>query len=152
MRTKFLSLAGIALLGVFAAGCGGGATETAAVESGVSKAQFIEQGDTLCGQYDAKIAAAAKKAGKGASDPKWIEKTIVPDIKAQIDGVRSLTPPAGDEAAITDMLDASDKALKAGEKDPPSLMLSSGEDKSPFYDVAEDLAAYGFKVCAQPAT
>jgi hypothetical protein len=76
----------------------------------------LRQGDKELDQ------AGAQAFGKGRPSKQEIEQfasdTLVPNIQGQIDDVRALPPPQGDEEQVSAFLDSAQQALDKVEQDP----------------------------------
>ena len=160
-RTAVTLLAAVLAVGLVAAGCGGdddedtttAATTTETEAAGgepLSKSGFIEQADQICREGDQEIDQEAEQLGLGRPSDQELEHfttdTLVPGIQQQIDDLRALTPPEGDEEQITQFLDSAQKALDRLEQDPSLLLRESGD---PFAEVRQLGEEYGFEDCAQ---
>lgn len=167
MLTKITTLLGLALAaGLLAAGCGdddddtttaattttteAGATGATGAATGepLTKAEFIKQADAACTAGDKRIDAAFRDLGSGQPSDQEIEQvvtdTVVPEIQGEIDAIRALTPPEGDEDEVSAILDAAQEALDEIEQDPSSL-----QSGNPFKEANQLGQDYGLKVCGQ---
>jgi len=100
-RSISSSLAAAALAATLAA-CGGGSAHP-------SKAAFIKQADTLCLKGSA-AQSALSQPSSNAQLPGYV-KRIYAIERGVVSNVRALTPPTGDQATVSSMLDNVDKAL-----------------------------------------
>jgi hypothetical protein len=140
----------LAVIGVggalVAAGCGGDDdddTTTAAL----SKQDFISHADAICAKGDKQLDQAGAQAfGKDRPSKQEIEQfasgTVVPNIQGQVDEVRALPPPQGDEEQVSAFLDSAQQALDKVEQD-PSLISQRGQ--GPFAETTKLGKEYGFK-------
>jgi hypothetical protein len=151
MRIRILGVAcALALMG--AAGCGGDDEESAEAPT---KEEFIAEADRICAEGDAEIDAAAQETfSEGRPSPQeqeqFLEETVLPSIQQQIDGIRELTPPEGDEEEVDEFLISADAAV--GEVEANPSLLTQGEEGSstdPFAETARLGEQYGFRNCAQ---
>ena len=142
----------LAVLALAAAGCGGGATTGA--EAPLTKAQWILKADSICSRGGAETQAAAAKQFSGkqpsAKDQVgFISDTVLPAVQDEIDQIRQLPAPTGDESRVKAILDAAQRGIDAGKKDPAAL---SDPSKPQAFAEANKLAtAYGMKVCGSSA-
>lgn len=142
------------LLGVFAialvgAGCGGGDDSTS---SGLSKAQFVKQGDAICAKAETKknsdLETAFKEGSKGGKPlSKSFERQLVievalPPIVTMTEELAALGAPDGDGEAI---VSAFEDGISAIEDDPGSVLDGS----NPFEEADQLAGQYGFKACAE---
>ena len=144
MKLKFVAL--LFALAALIAGCGGDDEGSGSGEP-LTKAEFLEQGNAICAEGNEAINAAAGDLNQN-SPPEEIQafasETLVPEVQNQIDGLRGLSPPEGDEATVEAILDAAQEANDQVEEDPSAI--TSNED--PFNE-ANDLASeYGLQECA----
>ena len=143
-----LAVAAIAV-GMLAAGCGGDDDET--TTAAPSKQEFIKQADAICAKGDKELDQAGRETfGKGQPSKQEIEQfatdTLVPNIQGQIDGVRALTPPEGDDEEVSAFLDAAQQGVDKVEQDPSAIGQRGGPD--PFAGTSKLAKQYGFEKCA----
>jgi hypothetical protein len=137
-----------------ASGCGGDDDEdtTAAGGEAPSKQEFISEADAICRQGDKEIEqAAGREFGKGQEpsqqeQQQFVTDTVVPNIKNQIDEIRALTPPQGDEGRITAILDAAESGLDKIERN-PSVLNEGGGGANPFAQANKLAGEYGLTAC-----
>lgn len=137
--------------GLIAAGCGSSddnsstnsdSTSTAAL----TKAEFLAQGNAICTAGNQKLDAAFQSLGKG-STPEQISQVvteqIVPTINNEVDQIRALGVPAGDEQQVKAILDTADEGVAKIKADPSVLTGNS----DPFAQSNKLANAYGLTVC-----
>ena len=145
------------------AGCGGGddTSSTSAGASGTSgeqgasltKSEFLAQGNAICENGNQEIQAAGKKLFTQSQPPsaaeqeKFATDTLIPSIQEQIDGIKALTPPAGDEDQVNAITDAAQSALDKAKAD-PALLTDQGGQSDPFAEANKLANAYGLDKCA----
>jgi hypothetical protein len=100
-RSISSSLAAAALAATLAA-CGGGSAHP-------SKVAFIKQADAVCLKGSA-AQSALSQPSSNAQLPGYV-KRIYAIERGVVSNVRALTPPTGDQAIVSSMLDNVDKAL-----------------------------------------
>lgn len=139
---------GVLVFGAFVTGCGGTPTVTEADTAGatITKADFIAQADEICQAGNEKIGEAAGMNATKKGQEEFTLKTFVPAIQGEIDGVRALPVPAGDEDEITAFLDSAQNGLSEIQQDPS---LAMEPKTNPLNDASKLGKKYGFKVCAQ---
>lgn len=129
---------------LIAAGCGGDDDDEA-----LTKQEFITQADQVCAEGQAEIGKEADKVFKGqpskAETEKFTTETAIPNIQSQIDGVRALTPPEGDEDQVNEITDSAQAALDEMKQDPSLLTQRGGSD--PFEKTDQLSKEYGLKKC-----
>lgn len=157
MNVRLGGLLAVTLAAVVAvAGCGGSGASGAddATTASISKVAFIKKADAICtkvaeqsqAEYATFVKANNVPEGEEPTATQWgdIGKTIlIPDLQQQIDEIRQLGVPAGDEAEISAFLDATEKAIEKVEDEPlaaksPSTLLANADKVS---------KGYGYKVC-----
>lgn len=130
--------------GLIAAGCGGDDDDGG---DALSKEEFIAQGNEVCTAGNAELQAAGETAGSGGpGTPQFdafVTDTLVPNVQGQIDDLRALGIPEGDEDTVNGILDDAEAALADIEADPS--VLAQG---NPFADVNQRLSDYGLTECA----
>jgi hypothetical protein len=142
--TAGLAIAAVLIAGI-AAGCGSSNssdTSTAAI----SKQEFLAKGNAICKAGDAKQTAAQESLGKNptaAQTSSYITNTLIPNIQSQIDQVRALGAPSGDEAKVNSMLDMAQADLDKIKSNP--ALLQQGDQFVNFEKVAHP---YGLTSCA----
>ena len=157
MKTKFaVAVAAIAALAI--AGCGGGSSSSTTGASGtsgaqgaaLSKSEFLAKGNAVCAKGNQALNAAGNKAFSSgqptqADEEKFVTDTVIPNIQAQIDGIKALPPPSGDEDQVNAIVAAAQSALDKGKQDPSLLTGQSGSD--PFTQANKLADAYGLTKC-----
>jgi hypothetical protein len=149
-------LAGVVAIAVVAAGCGSSSDSTESTAS-LTKAEFIKQGDAICKKGNKEIEEGFESFAKENNLPQHkeptkaqgkelVETVIVPEIKAQAEGIRALGTPSGDEAQVSAMLDSLDEGIEEAEEDPEALFAAKSD---PFASANKQAKEYGLKVCGQ---
>jgi hypothetical protein len=137
-----LALAGVLVAGLAAAGCG----SSSPAKPALSKPQFLAQANAICAEGNKKTEAAEKALGGKPSPAQvssFVTGTLVPSVQSQIDGVRALAAPSGEQATVTHMLDVAQEDLNKAKSDPAAL--ASG---NPFESFAGLAHPYGLTECA----
>ena len=130
---------------LLAAGCGSSG------DKGLSKAEFLKQGNAICAKGNAEINAAGKKIFGPARRPsraaglKFATDTLVPKVGQQINDIAALKPPKADKNTV-DALIAGVRQAFAKVKAHPALALASGAH-DPFADANKKANAYGLTKC-----
>jgi len=159
MKRKLAGAVITMLAGALAAGCGDGsgdgdASATTAPAPALTKAQFVAAADKVCAETNARIALGATKlkaaGGKTGTIPvpdvaRFLTQTSLPAYDAQLDRLRELTPPAGDEQAIDAYVAALAGAIDTARKD--TLRYARDPTPDPFDDANAQAQRYGMKVC-----
>lgn len=158
---KWRNLAGATLvllaLALALAGCGGGggSTESSESTSALSKAEFVKKGNAICASTEKEIEANVEKFTKeqnfSATKPpsekqiaELAEQVLVPKVRQQLDEIRALGTPSGDEGEVEAILAAAEEALRETEAN-PSVFGKGGV--GPFAKVNKLSREYGLTVC-----
>jgi len=140
--SKLMLGAGALIAAVALAACGG--------DDDPSKTEFIKDANAICKEGDKRINADAEKAFSANKRPskaevtKFSEDTAIPEIQAQIDDLRDLGAPSGDDEKVSAILDEAQSALDEVEAD-PTVFLS---DTDPFAKANKLAKGYGLTECA----
>ncbi len=139
--TAGMKLLALAAVCVVAAGCGGG--------NRLSKREFLKQGNAICAKGTRKIDRLGLTAFKTPGHPTPAEtvafaKTVaVPITQSELDQLRALKRPKGDENSVKTLLDKAQAAVDRVRAHPTLLGQANGSDE------ANALArAYGLTACA----
>ena len=141
-----LLAAAIAVAGI-AAGCGGGDEAGDTTTTSLTKAAWIAKADAICQQGNQEIEQAARQQfGNGKPTAAEVRDfgtgTALPNTQTQVDKIRALGAPSGDEDQVNKILDTVqadiDKAKAAGDV-----------QDSTFSDGNALAEQYGLKVCGQ---
>jgi hypothetical protein len=136
---------------LIAAGCGDGDGSTSSTAAGepLSKAEFISQADQICAEGDAKIdeggQAFAGTAGEKVDE--LVGTVIVPGYRDEIEQLRELTPPEGDEAEVEEFLNTFEQGIDALDQNPEQL--AGGAALKTITEARVLAFKYGFKSCAR---
>jgi len=142
-RRRPSALAATALVAVTAAGCGSSSKPT------ITKAEYVKKANAICAHGNAAQQAAAASVGNHPSQAQieaLVTGTFIPNIQSQIDAVRALGAPSGDEATLTHMLDLAQEDLDKVKSDPA---VFANESAHPFANFAAIAHPYGLTECAR---
>ena len=151
-----LTLAAALVVGVCVAGCGSSSsTTTTTTTTAITKAEFVKQGNAICAKgnkaQQAEVNAYAKKHGINnnqaptqAQQTEIVNTIFAPNIQTQIDGVKALGAPSGEEQQVSAALTASQQTLDKTKSD-PALFFGKTD---PFAAAGKQLHALGLKECA----
>lgn len=133
-RTAPGSICALLLLGVTS--CGGS-------DPGITKAEYLREGNAICSRGNEQIAAVAKQPPPGASADAvaTFGRVFVPGIRDQIRQLRALGYPKGDKAELEAAFGQAAKILDRAERDPATI------DGHAFDDVNSRLSSYGLTIC-----
>jgi hypothetical protein len=134
-------------IAVAAAGCGG--SESAPL----TKAEFIEQGNSVCKQGKKEMAAALKGVSKGSAQgsgkssgeaelERVVTEVALPPVQGMTEELGDLSPPEKDQKQIAAIVAAFEEGLKKSKADPSSALTGT-----PFTSANERAEAYGLTEC-----
>ncbi len=107
-------VAGIIAVGgaaaLIAAGCGGGGDNG----DSLSNAEYIEQADAICAAFERQLDAIDEPTSDAGFVP--FLRAVLPIIRAQIDELRALNPPADIEGQVNEALDLLDEQAEISEE------------------------------------
>ncbi len=151
MSARIVPLVALAAVGAaLASGCGGGGSSSSTTAA-LTKDEFIAKADAICKQGNQDVNAEAKKTFSQGQQPsqqqvtQFVNDALIPSIQSQVDGIRALTPPAGDEDTINAMLDDVESALDQAKQDPASVVSGGGT----FAKANQEAQAYGLRECGK---
>ncbi len=146
-RFRFIVMAvGATLIVGLAVGCGSSSSTTST--TALSKSSYLAKANAICKAGDEKQQAAQTALGKNPSQAQvtaYVTGTQVPNIQSQIDQVKALGAPSGDEAVVNKYLATAQADLNKIKSD-PSLAYNGKTD--PFADFAAIAHPYGLTGCA----
>jgi hypothetical protein len=151
-------LFGVLAIAVIAAGCGSSSDSSSSEEStaSITKAELIKQGDAICTRYEkeneAEFEEFAEENGLSENkEPTEAQKEelatsiLLPSVSGQIEAIRALGAPSGEEEKVSEILDTVEEEVEEGEAEPSVLF----EEEAAFAEGNELAREYGFKVCGQ---
>jgi hypothetical protein len=139
-------LAGVIAIAMIAAGCGSSSDTTASL----SKAEFLKQGNAICDAGNKEINAGFEETlpkGKQPSKAELdeaIETVLIPSVTKQVEEIRALGAPEGEEEAVEDFLAGAEEELEKGEEEPASLATGASFNKT-----NQEAKAIGLTSCAE---
>jgi hypothetical protein len=155
-------LFGVLAIAVIAAGCGSSSDSSSSEEStsSISKAELIKQGDAICAKSEKENEAefeefveenglSENKEPTEAQKEELATSILLPSVSSQIEGIRALGAPSGEEEEVSEILDTVQEEIEEGEAEPSSLFEAEEEGASPFAEGNELAREYGFKICGQ---
>jgi hypothetical protein len=165
---RIASMVAVALGCMLLVGCGGGGgdDDTAGASGGgdgsgasptssasgppENKAQFIKQGDSICGKVPETYGKLRSKLENQSKKPptkeEEIMKAAVPPLRTAAQELMDLGAPPGDEDLAAEIVDALEAAADGLEKNPQAPFTGP---KSPFKEFIQLTQSYGFKGCPQ---
>lgn len=149
-----LALPAALIVGVCVAGCGSSSSTTTETTAAITKAEFVAKGNAVCVKgekaQEAEINAYIKKNGLEKQKPtkaqnvEIVETVLAPNIQSQINGVKALGAPSGEEQQVNSALELSQQTLEKIEANPE---LAFGK-RNAFAAAGKQLHALGLKECA----
>jgi hypothetical protein len=147
-------LAGALAIALIVAGCGSSSDDSTA---SITKAEFIEKSDAACTrgneQIESEFQSYAKKNGIGekkepteAQSTELSETILLPAVQQEVEEIRALGAPSGEEDEVNAILDAVEEGIEKGEEDPGSLVT---ENPAAFAKANKLAGEYGLKVCGK---
>jgi hypothetical protein len=145
----------VALAVVAVAGCGSSSDSTESTAS-LSKAEFLKKGNAICKEGNESINSEFEEFTKEnnlsetAEPPKEaqeeaVEQVLIPAINRQIEEVKALGTPEGDEGELAELISAEEGVVEEAEENPLLLFETTTKQKE-----ANKLAtAYGLTVCGE---
>jgi hypothetical protein len=146
-RNALLLLGSVLAVALIAAGCGGGDDNSDTTSVSLTKSEWLAKADAICQQGNQEIQqAASQQFGKqkptAADIRQFGTETALPNTQTQVDKIRALGAPSGDEDQVNKILDTVqadiDKAKAAGDV-----------EDSTFADGNALAKQYGLQVCGQ---
>lgn len=139
-----------ALVAVGFTGCGGDDDSSSTTTAAISKDDFVEFGNKICAEGNKTFDAAAKSTFSGgkpteAEMTKFVDETAVPTIQGEIDGIRALGAPEGDEDQVNAILDAAQQGVDTISADPTAFGSGNAD---PFAEANKLASDYGLTECA----
>jgi hypothetical protein len=159
---KTIPLLLVALAALAIAGCGGGGDDTettapATVEEPrkLTKSELIEQGDDVCAETNAAVAALDSEPEEAAV-PETIERTANL-YTGMVERLQELGAPEGAESKFTGFMEAAEELAKvegevklAAEREDTAALGEAATEAAPALEEFETQAeAYGFEECSQ---
>jgi hypothetical protein len=134
-----------------AAGCGDDetSTESSSTAASITKEEFLTQANEICAAGNKEIDAGAQEAFSGGKPSKadieqFATETLLPSVESQVEEIRALGVPAGDEDQVNAILDAADQAVEETKADPT---LAASESGDPFAEANKLANDYGLNEC-----
>lgn len=150
-----VSIFGLLAIALIAAGCGSGSVTTSTVAV-LTKKEFLKQGNQICSEGNKEINAGVeefvgenkisqKQEPTDAQKTEIVETILLPSVTKQVEGVKNLGAPSGEEDQVEAIIVAAEEAIEKGEEDPASLVT---EGSGPFAKANQLAGEYGLTACA----
>jgi hypothetical protein len=162
MRLKFLVLVFpvLVLAALLVSGCGGGGSSSTTTAKKpkveetqqLSKAEFISQGDAICGEVNTAIGSVSESAAESTSQTTQVANLYV----GMVEGLQGLGRPS-ETTGYSDFMGAAEKlAMVEGEvkkaseaEDSAALEIASQEAVPAVEEFQSEAAVYGFEDCSE---
>jgi hypothetical protein len=156
MRRGFLVLLLFSLaVAAVASGCGDSGSSTADTTAGISKAEFTKQANAICAETNQELIKISEEfskenpsEGKPLTDAQVSElaKLALPTVARQVEELRALGVPAGEEEKVDAIFSAAEEAVAKGEEDPAAIY---GADGGAFAKANRLATEYGLDRCSE---
>jgi hypothetical protein len=148
-----LAVAAVFTVGLVLTACGSSSNSTTSTTAALTKAEFVKKGNAICKKGNQQINQAGKTIFPTKQKPTSAQlnkfaTAAETSIQSQINQLKALGAPAGDQAKVTALLATSQANLNKVKQDP--TLLTSG-NQHPFAAAAKLLHAYGLTACASGA-
>ena len=136
--------------GALVTGCGGGgddnSTTAASTDTSgqtITKADFLQQGNQICKEGNDQMNQQRQpdQNSSQAEVADYVQSTIVPNVQNQIDQLKALGAPAGDEDQVNKILADAQAALDKLKSNPSSISDNT------FAQANQEAHAYGLTEC-----
>ena len=162
MRLKFLVLAlsALVLIALLVSGCGGGGSSSATTtkkpkteeKPQLSKAQFITQGDGICGEVNTAIGSVGESAAESSSQTTQVANLYI----GMVEGLQRLGRPSP-ATGYSEFMGAAEKLAmvegevkKASEAEEGEALETASQEAVPAVEEFQSQAAvYGFEQCSE---
>jgi hypothetical protein len=149
---------GVLAIALIAAGCGSSSDNSTDSTASLTKAEFLKQGNAICATGNKQIEAGFESFGKEnhlsenkqpteAQAAEVAETVLIPAVNTQIEGIRALGAPSGDEDQVNAILEAAEEAVEKTEEDPGALLSSNSENA--FAKANKLSSEYGLTTCGE---
>ena len=133
--------------GLVAAGCGGSDDNDTSTAASLTKPEWIAKADSICKQGAQEInQAASQQFGnqKPTEDQvqQFTKSNLLPKIQSEVDSIRALGAPSGDEHQVNKLLDTV-------QADIDKAKSANTIENSAFADGNALANQYGLKVCGK---
>lgn len=144
MRAGPVGLVVVALV-IGCAGCGSSSSSSTAAK--ITKAQYVARANAICAKGNAEQNRASAKLGNSPSPSQvthFVNTFLVPNIQGQINAIRALGAPPGDQAKVNQFMSDAQADLNRIKAN-PQLATSS----SLFNNFSALAHPYGLTQCAK---
>jgi hypothetical protein len=135
-------------------GCGSGSETTSS--EGLSRTEFISQGNAICSKRGAQISTEGGRILQQSSQTPdkaqamMVDQVIIPNFEEEIRELRSLDAPATDSKQVDEVLTAIQDTVDRLRTAPPIGASASFKANHPYRPGEEIAAEYGLTACGHP--
>lgn len=135
--------------GLLVAGCGDDDDDDAGIAtSELSKQEWVEQANEICAKGNEEVGKAAQETfSQGEPSQQQVEEfaldVAMPGTQEQVDEIRALGAPEGDENEIAAILDTAQEGIEEIHDDPSKL----DDGESTLDEASQQMAEYGVAAC-----
>lgn len=160
MRLKFLVLPALVSIALLASGCGGGGSSSTTTakqpkteeKPQLSKADFITQGDGICGEVNTAIGSVGESAAESSSQTTQVANLYI----GMVEGLQRLGRPSP-ATGYSEFMGAAEKLAmvegevkKASEAEEGEALETASQEAVPAVEEFQSEAAvYGFEDCSE---
>lgn len=153
-HAKTLSVLALLVAAAFT-GCGGGPsvkTSRGSTRLALSRSEFVAKANAICEQANRALQRAARKTYSdgeftAARVQHFLAHHVIPALEREVARIRALPAPAGDEARVKVLLDATEHGVQAAKAN-PNLLQAHGQ-RDPLFRGIKLARQYGLTVCAR---
>jgi hypothetical protein len=128
-------------LSLIMGGCGSSESDD---EATPSKGEFILAANSICTTgVDLEPRRALGRHPSPTEFARFVRGVVLPTIQDEVDGIRALIPPEGDEEQISAILDSAQAAIDQIEAHPTALNAKP----NPFRESTRLAHSYGLEAC-----
>jgi hypothetical protein len=150
VRLSGIPIVALLVIAVTVAGCGSSSSSmmsAAPSATTITKAQFVAKANAICQKGNDATQAAGSKLGKEPREAEqlaFVAEKEVPAVQAQIDALKALGAPAGEEATVANIINTAQADLDKVKSEP--ALVVHGIDV--FANFAKIAHPYGLTSCA----
>jgi hypothetical protein len=144
-----ITIAAVLVMGLVLVACGSdsSSTDTTGTATALSKSEFLKQGNAICAKGNKATNQLVNQTFTNGQKPTQAQlqqftTQVVPIVQGQIDGLRALGAPSGEEQQVNKILDDAQSALDKVQNDPSQFL-----NGDPFKQANQEAKAYGLTAC-----
>lgn len=154
-RRSLVLLIGALAVAVVIVGCGGGGGGSSTATASIGKAEFVKKANAICAKDEKKMHTDFAVFSSEHNDnptpsrgeyEEFINQVLEPNMTRQINEIRGLGTPAGDEGGAEEIIAAVEEGLQKAKERPEEVTTHNAEI---FAKAIQLATAYGLAACAQ---